>query len=329
MTVMLATENPAAPARTRTTVSVVVPMYNEAPLLEKNLAALDAVLQSCDRYKFDYVLIDDGSNDGTYRIASKFSRGRDDVSVVRHDRNRGLGSALRTARAHVGGDYVLTIDADLSYAPESLLALVDAAIAEEADIALASAYCKGGKVRNVPFMRAVLSREANRFLSMALNGKVATATCVVRAYRRETFTGLRFCATGMDVNAVLLMEAVRNGARVVELPATLDWGEARPASRGSLRSICELTWKTMRCGFGHRPSLLLAIPGLIPGLLPLVVAVLYLLHFSASAIAFWSLVTVVIQYSSLALFAGQTVTFIHRRRSIGRLAPRRLVVTKE
>ncbi|HKU80861.1 MAG TPA: glycosyltransferase family 2 protein [Candidatus Tumulicola sp.] len=329
MTTAYAPGVPAASEKTRTTVSVVVPMFNEAPLLEKNLTALDAVLQRCDRYAFDYVLIDDGSSDGTHRIASAFARGRGDVRIVRHDRNRGLGAALRTARAHVTGDYVLTIDADLSYAPESFPGLVDAAIAGEADIALASAYCKGGKVRNVPLMRAVLSREANRFLSMALNGKIATATCVVRAYRRETFTGLRSCATGMDVNAVLLMEAVRNGARVVELPAVLDWGEARPAPRGSVRSICELTWRTMRCGFGHRPALLLAIPGLIPGLLPLVVAVLYLLHFNAPAIAFWSLVTVVVQYSSLALFAGQTITFIHRRRSLGRLAPRRLAVTKE
>ncbi|HEY1654288.1 MAG TPA: glycosyltransferase family 2 protein [Candidatus Tumulicola sp.] len=313
----------------RPRVTVVVPMYNEAPLLEANLAVLDAELAATDRYAFDYVLVDDGSSDATYEIAKRFASGRNDVEVVRHDRNRGLGAGLRSARAYVCGDYVLTIDADLSYAPSLFARLVDAAIAENADVALASPYMKGGKVRNVPFVRAVLSREANRFLSMAANGKIATSTCVVRAYRASTYLALRSVATGMDVNAALLFEAVRTGARVVELPAVLDWGDARPAPRGSIRSICKLTWNTMRCGFGHRPSLLLAIPGLVPGLLPLVVAVLYLLHFKASAIAFWSLVTVVIQYSSLALFAGQTVSFIHRRRTLGRLAPQRLVITKE
>lgn len=313
----------------RPRVTVVVPMYNEAPLLAANLASLDAELKRCDRYTFDYVLVNDGSIDETYEIARRFARGRNDVEVVRHDRNRGLGAGLRTARAYVRGDYVLTVDADLSYAPSLFPRLVDAAIAEGADVALASPYMKGGKVQNVPLMRAILSREANRFLSMAANGKIATLTCVVRAYRASTYLGLHSTATGMDVNAALLFEAVRNGAHVVELPAVLDWGDSRPAPRGSLRSICKLTWNTMRCGFGHRPSLLLAIPGLVPGLLPFVVAVLYLMHFSASAIAFWSLVTVVIQYSSLALFAGQTVSFIHRRRTLGRLAPQRLVVTKE
>ncbi|MGR4066003.1 MAG: glycosyltransferase family 2 protein, partial [Vulcanimicrobiaceae bacterium] len=265
-----------------------------------------------------------------YAIAQAFALARDNVQVLRHEQNQGLGAALRTARDHVRGDYVLTIDADLSYAPSSFPELVDAAVAENADVVLASAYMAGGKVRNVPWMRAFLSREANRFLSMATNGKIATLTCVVRAYRRETFVGLAFEASGMDVNATLLFEALRKGAHVVEVPAVLDWGvDNRRSPRGSLRSICTLTWRTMRCGFGYRPSLLLAIPGLIPGLLPAVVAILYFMHFSAAQIAFWSLVTVVIQYSSLALFAGQAVTFFHRRRVVDRISRPPLVATKE
>lgn len=317
------------PVAVRTGVTAVVPMYNEAPLLGANLAKLRETLEGCDRYAFDYVLIDDGSTDTTYEIARRFAQRHDNVKVVRHDRNRGLGGALQTARYYVQGEYVLTIDADLSYAPESFVDLIDAAVAQDADIVLASAYCKGGKVRNVPFHRAMLSREANRFLSMALGGKIATATCVVRVYRADIYRGLRCAVSGMDVNAAMLFEAIRNGARVVELPAVLDWGVSRPAPRGSLRSICTLTWSTLRCGFGHRPALLLAIPGLVPGLLPLVVAILFALHFSPANIAFWSLVTVVIQYSSLALFAGQAAAFFHRRRFQSRLAPQRLAATKE
>ena len=316
--------------KTRTIVTAVVPMYDEAALLAANLARLDSALAAAsDRYDFTYVLVDDGSSDDTYAIAQRFARGRDDVKVLRHERNLGLGAALKTAREYVRGDYVLTVDADLSYAPASFPDLLDRAAAENADVVLASAYMAGGKVRNVPWMRALLSREANRFLSMATNGRIATLTCLVRVYRRQTFAGLSFSASGMDVNASLLFEALRNGARVVEVPAVLDWGDCRRSSRGSLRSICALTWRTMRCGFGYRPSLLLAIPGLIPGLLPAVVAVLYFMHFSAAQIAFWSLVTVIVQYSSLALFAGQAVTFFHRRRVVDRVSRPSLVATKE
>jgi glycosyltransferase involved in cell wall biosynthesis len=314
----------------RPTVSVVVPMYNEAPSLQANLASLESTLaQHADRYAIDYVLIDDGSSDDTYTIARRFADGRDDVTLLQHDVNKGLGAALATARDNVRGTYVLAIDADLSYEPALFVRMLDAAVAENADVVLASAYMKGGKVRNVPWRRAILSREANRFLSMATNGKIATLTCIVRVYRRTVFRSLAFTTSGMDVNAVLLLQAVRSRLSIVELPAVLDWGQGRPGSRGSLRSICALTWRTLRCGFGYRPSLLLAIPGLIPGLLPFVVAVLYFMHLSAANIAFWSFVTIVIQYSSLALFAGQAATFFHRRRTIDRFAARPLVATKE
>jgi glycosyltransferase involved in cell wall biosynthesis len=314
----------------RPTVSVVVPMYNEAASLQANLTSLETTLaQHADRYAFDYVLVNDGSSDDTHAIACRFAQGRSDVTVLSHEVNKGLGAALATARDNVRGTYVLTIDADLSYEPELFIQLLDTAVAENADVVLASAYMKGGKVRNVPWRRAMLSREANRFLSMATNGKIATLTCIVRAYRRTVFRSLAFTTTGMDVNAELLLQAVRSRLNVVEIPAVLDWGEGRPGSRGSLRSICGLTWRTLRCGFTYRPALLLAIPGLIPGLLPLVVAVLYFMRLSAANIAFWSFVTVVIQYSSLALFAGQAATFFHRRRTIDRFHARPLVATKE
>ena len=131
--------------KTRTIVTAVVPMYDEAALLAANLARLDSALAAAsDRYDFTYVLVDDGSSDDTYAIAQRFARGRDDVKVLRHERNLGLGAALKTAREYVRGDYVLTVDADLSYAPASFPDLLDRAAAENADVVLASAYMAGG-----------------------------------------------------------------------------------------------------------------------------------------------------------------------------------------
>ncbi|HEY5340770.1 MAG TPA: glycosyltransferase family 2 protein, partial [Candidatus Aquilonibacter sp.] len=114
----------------RRAVTVVVPMYNEAALLEANLAKLETALATrSDLYAFDYVLVDDGSSDDTYEVARRFAGDRADVTLVRRERNGGLGAALRTARDNVRGEYVLTIDADLSYEPSCFLRLIDTAIA--------------------------------------------------------------------------------------------------------------------------------------------------------------------------------------------------------
>jgi glycosyltransferase involved in cell wall biosynthesis len=306
-----------SPGSVRTSVTIVVPAYNEGTALEPHLRSLiDAFDTARDRYDVDYVFVDDGSTDDTFEIASRIAAEREDITVVRHDTNRGLGAALRTACEHSSGTYVLTVDSDLSYSVETLKQLLDTAAEENADLVVASAYMKGGKVKDVPWLRAFLSREANRFLSLATGGKYATLTCMVRAYRREfLLEKLSFDIDGMDVNADLMFQTLRAGGRVVEIPATLQWPAQRKqnAGRASLRSIAKLTWRTMACGIRYRPSLVLGIPGLIPGLLPFVVAVMVLLHCSLRTIAIGTAVTMTIQYGSLAILTGQAFSFVKQR----------------
>jgi glycosyltransferase involved in cell wall biosynthesis len=300
----------------RTAVTVVVPAYNEGPALEEHLRALlDAFDGVRERYDVEYVFVDDGSADETAAIMDCIASHRNDVTVLRHETNLGLGAALRTARDRARGTYMLTVDSDLSYAPEVLLALLESAEREEADVALASAYMRGGGVRGVPWLRAFLSREANRFLSLATGGRYATLTCMVRAYRRDFARRLSLDVDGMDVNAELALQALRIGGKLVEIPATLQWPahRKRNAGRAPLKSLAKLTWRTMSCGLRHRPSLVLAIPGLIPGLLPLVVAIALLLHVSPRTLAIVTAITLFVQYGSLAIFAGQTFSFVKRR----------------
>ncbi|MEZ5430802.1 MAG: glycosyltransferase [Verrucomicrobiales bacterium] len=72
---------------------------------------------------------------------------------------------LRTGFANARGDYAVTVDADLSYAPEHIGAMLDKILETRAEIVLASPYMKGGRTSNVPWSREMLSRWANRFLS--------------------------------------------------------------------------------------------------------------------------------------------------------------------
>ncbi|MGB6985522.1 MAG: polysaccharide biosynthesis tyrosine autokinase [Candidatus Aquilonibacter sp.] len=308
--------NPLSIPITAPSVTIVIPAYNEGSALRTHLLelleAFDAVR---DFSPIDYIVVDDGSKDDTYEIARGIAARRDDVLVLKHDVNRGLGAALRTAFERATGTYVLTVDSDLSYSTGDLIRLLRAAQLENADVALASAYAKGGRVRGVPWLRAMLSREANRFLSLATGGVYATLTCMVRVYRRDVLGKLSFDVDGMDVNAHVALQALRVGARVVEIPATLQWPEQRKrnAGRASLRSICALTWRTMMCGLRHRPALALSIPGLIPGLLPAVVAIMLLSRCTPQTIVIGTAITMIIQYGSLAILGGQTLSFLHRR----------------
>ena len=294
-----------------TTVSVIVPAYNEGPTLGANLIALAEQFAHYSCYGVQFVIVDDGSTDQTPEIIENFARYRRGVQVVTHRTNMGLGAALRSGFTHADGEYTLVVDADLSYTPALAMQLLEAIDREKGDVALASAYMRGGSVKHVPFLRRVLSREANRVLSLAARGRYATFTCMVRAYRTAFVRAIDFRANGMEANAEILLGAIRIGGAILEYPAHLEWNDARKRSRALPRPLvtARQTWATLRLAFAHRPALWLAVPGLIPGLLPLVVAVLLVFHAGARTLAIWSAGTIIIQYTSLAIFAGQLGTF--------------------
>lgn len=295
-----------------THVTVLVPAYCEGLALGANLVSLaDYFSLYASSYTFDYVIVDDGSTDETLDVAKNFAQFRPNVTVVAHPENLGLGSALRTGFEHASGEYIVTLDSDMSYSPDVAIRLLDALERNHADIALASAYMRGGRVQNVPYWRKALSREANRFLSLATNGRYSTLTCMVRAYRKSFVRGMELEARGMDVNAEIVFLALKKHATIVEIPATLRWSDDRRhgAARMNLRKTIAQTWATLAAGFNFRPSLWLAIPGLVPGLLPAVVALLLLMHVPARTLALGTVITVAVQYSSLAIFAGQLTAF--------------------
>src|SRR6202521_3819126 len=103
----------AAPEdRWKESVSVIVPVYNEA-------AHLDELLQSihASPVKKEIIIVDDGSTDGTREKLQSLPP-VDDVTVVFHERNYGKGAAIRTALAYARGEYVLIQDSDLEYDPQ-------------------------------------------------------------------------------------------------------------------------------------------------------------------------------------------------------------------
>ena len=120
---MPATEPPASGHRAsdhcvQGSVSVIVPVYNEAAHVDELLQAIHA-----SPVKKDIVIVDDGSTDGT-REKLQALPPSENVTVVFHERNYGKGAAIRTALAYARGEYVLIQDSDLEYDPQDYAALL-------------------------------------------------------------------------------------------------------------------------------------------------------------------------------------------------------------
>jgi glycosyltransferase involved in cell wall biosynthesis len=249
----------------RPLVTVVLPVYNEAAILRRNLETLLAYLETLEhRFRFEILIVNDGSADGTGGVASELADLDARITAVHHVTNFGLGQAFQTAFRMSRGDYVVTLDIDLSYAPEHVGVMLDEIMRSRAKLVLASPYAPGGKVSNVPWLRRTLSVWANRFLSLVSYGRISTFTCMTRAYDGPFLRSLNLRGMSMDVMPETVYKAMALGGRIAQVPAHLDWSLQNgdgPARRSSMRVLRHIVGTTLS-GFVFRPFLFFIVPGL-------------------------------------------------------------------
>lgn len=214
------------PAETKQTVSIVLPCYNEEAILSQNLDIIIQHLSTKNDYNWEILIIDDGSKDNTGTIADNFARKYPgNLRTIHHPTNLNLGNALKTGFKNAKGDIIVVMDIDLSYSVNHIELLVNKLTETSSDMVIASPYMPGGKVTEVPFLREIMSRWVNRLMRFAAQDKYYTYTGMVRAYRKDFIQSVNLKTKDYEVNPEILYKAMILRARIVEIPAHLDWTE--------------------------------------------------------------------------------------------------------
>jgi dolichyl-phosphate beta-glucosyltransferase len=134
-------------------ISIVIPAYNEEKRIRGSLLKTCAYM-SDSGMEYEIIVVDDGSSDGTSRIVESMAADSPKVRLVRYEKNRGKGHALRTGALVAKGDFVLVMDADLSTPMEELARPLFGELkinrfAYDVEI-LARALRKGFRIQEVP-----------------------------------------------------------------------------------------------------------------------------------------------------------------------------------
>jgi len=246
-------------------VSIITPAFNEEAIIKKNIKALCDYMDGLEnQYRWELIIINDGSTDKTGDIAEELSSKSKNIRVYHHVTNFGLGQALKFAFNKCKGDFIITMDIDLSYGPEHIEKLLNKISATKAKLVLASPYMHEGTIKNVPFMRKYLSIIANKFLSIVAHGHLSTLTCMVRAYDGPYIRSLNLRSLGMEVMPETIYKSMILRARIVQIPAHLDWGlqNVEGKSRTSSMKVFRHILSTLLSGFIFRPFMFFILPGL-------------------------------------------------------------------
>lgn len=253
-------------AKMRPLISIVLPVYNEEALLRKNVIEICAHLKTLEsRYKWELLIVNDGSADRSGEIIDELQNKFLNIKALHHPTNFGVGQALRFGFANTNGDYVVTMDVDLSYDVHHIEELVEKMRESHAKVVLASPYMEGGSLNKVPVLRKVLSILGNRFLKVFSQGGFSTLTSMVRAYDGPFIRSMDFRSMGLDLMPETLYKAMVFRARIVEIPGRLDWGPqlAHGITRTSSTRIFRHINSTVMSGFAFRPMYFFILPGLV------------------------------------------------------------------
>jgi glycosyltransferase involved in cell wall biosynthesis len=206
----------------RLTVSVVVPVYNEAAILTQSMAVLLQWLRELP-WSWQLILVDDGSNDASPKLLRELAKNQQRVNVLGEGCHRGRGHALRTGVLAAQGSTILTTEADGSWDTRCLRSLVEAIEDQHADLAIASPFLPGGSHHSVPATRIMLSRVSNRVASMFLGHGLTMLTGMTRAYRREVISDILSDRDGKEFHLDTLCRALQRGLKILEVPARVTW----------------------------------------------------------------------------------------------------------
>jgi len=241
----------------RTTLSVVVPLYNEEGNVMRLVEGVRAALG--DRYAWELLLVDDGSSDGTLREVAVAAGAEPRIRPLVMGRRFGQTAATQAGLEHAVGDVTITMDGDLQNDPADIPHLVEK-LQEGYD--LVAGYRKHRKDRLLT--RKVPSWVANRMIRWVTGVPIRDNGCSLKAYRRELVDRIQLYS---DLHRFIPAVAVATvGARIAEVPVRHYRRQAGKSKYGLSRTgkvISDLLVLTMIRSFRDHPLILFAAGGAV------------------------------------------------------------------
>ena len=152
---------------------------------------------------------------------------------MRHPSNLGLGMALRTGFLSCGGDWIATLDADLTFRPSQLRNLLSCQRETRADLVAGSPFLKPRGLNQAPWLRRLPSLAANSLYRRLLGGRFTAYTPIFRLYRAKALKALTLSSRGFEINAEIAARFILAGLTVAETPAILTtrrYGTSKPST---------------------------------------------------------------------------------------------------
>lgn len=238
---------------------MIIPVYNEEESLEPLIQETKAVLETLTK-KYELILVDDGSTDGTYPLLLQLHESEPRIKVVRFKRNFGQTAAIAAGLAYAQGEVIVAMDGDGQNDPSDIPALLGK-LDEGFDLVSGWRF-----PRQDPFLsRRLPSHMANALISWMTQVKLHDYGCTLKAVRREVAKDLKLYG---EMHRFLPAMAYERGARIAEIKVRhrpRRWGQSKYGIARTFRVVLDLLTVKFLLNYATRPLHIFGLIGLVSG----------------------------------------------------------------
>ena len=205
--------------------SIIIPVYNEEATIGELLRRVYKA-RLPKKIEKEIVIVDDASKDNSYKICLNFKQkfsGKIKIKLIKHNTNRGKGSAVVDGINLASGDVVVIQDADLEYDPNDYIKLIDPILAGKADVVF------GSRLKNYPLRLfgkkktpLVTHYLGNKFLTLVTEvlyqRKVSDMETCYKMFKKDVLKGINIKAKKFDFEPEFTAKILKKGYRICEVP---------------------------------------------------------------------------------------------------------------
>lgn len=237
--------------------SIVIPIYNERESISGLYKRLEKTLSKM-KLKYEVLLIDDGSIDGTYNELLKIHSKNKSFKIIRFRRNFGQTAAMSAGFFYADGEVIVTLDADLQNEPADIPRMLKK-LDEGYDIV--SGWRKNRQDKAVT--RRLPSVVANKIISGLTRVHLHDYGCTLKAYRKEVIKNIDLYG---EMHRYIPAVASWMGVRVIEIPVShhsRKYGKSKYGISRTIRVILDIITIKFLLSYSQRPIQIFGLLGLI------------------------------------------------------------------
>ena len=200
--------------------SIIIPCYNEKKSIEEILRRVNQSLKNYEISKYEILIVDDFSNDGTIGILKNLEN-REKIQIHYHDTNLGKGAAIHTALKYITGDITLIQDADLEYDPLDYDKLLVPFFEVNADVVYGSRFLGGGKYVRIHFFWHYLANKILTFIcNLFVNLNLSDMETGYKAFKTSALKSIELIEKSFSFEPEVTIKLSKKKYKFFEVPIT-------------------------------------------------------------------------------------------------------------